>query len=406
MALIAQETTRPQAATQPASSARSSAPDVVVVGAGFAGPLHAPPAARPRLLDAWCSRRRRRRRHLVLEPLPGRPLRHREHRLLVQLRSRARAGVEVVREVRHPAGDPALRSSSSPTSYDLRRDIHFSTRVESAHVGRRRRALADRAPTDGDELRCRFYVMATGCLSMPKTPDIAGVDRFGGESTSPSRWPHEGVDFTGKRVGVIGTGSSGIQSIPIIAEQAAQLTVFQRTPNFSRARRQRPGRPRASRRALDADRAAYREAAQWSRAGVPVEPTHGPALQVAARSARGATRRRGTRATCSRSLGVFADIAVEPGGQRRRSASSSATRSARSSTIPRPRRRCARRTTPFGTKRPCLDTDYFETFNLPHVRLVDLRSDPIADDHGDRHRHRATSPSSSTPSCSPPASTR
>ena len=125
----------------------------------------------------------------------------------------------------------------------------------------------------GDDLTCRCYVMATGCLSMPKEVDIEGADRFGGEVYFTSRWPHEGVDFTGKRVAVIGTGSSGIQSIPLIAEQAAQLTVFQRTPNFSvparngpvpaerlRAARRRPRRlPRrgqvvARRRAVRADR--------------------------------------------------------------------------------------------------------------------------------------------------------
>ena len=75
--------------------------------------------------------------------------------------------------------------------------------------------------------------MATGCLSVPKIPDIPGVDAFAGPSYMTGRWPHEGVDFTGQRVGVIGTGSSAIQAIPVIAKQAAHLTVFQRTPNFS-----------------------------------------------------------------------------------------------------------------------------------------------------------------------------
>jgi cation diffusion facilitator CzcD-associated flavoprotein CzcO len=104
--------------------------------------------------------------------------------------------------------------------YDLRRDIRFSTGVKAA-------VLDDAAATwtittsNGDSIRCRFYVMATGCLSVPKEVDIEGTDRFQGEVYFTSRWPHEGVDLTGKRVGVIGTGSSGIQSIPIIAQQAA-----------------------------------------------------------------------------------------------------------------------------------------------------------------------------------------
>ena len=75
--------------------------------------------------------------------------------------------------------------------------------------------------------------MATGCLSAPKPPEIDGVKDFKGEVYFTGRWPHDGVDLAGKRVAVIGTGSSGIQSIPLIAEQAAHLTVFQRTPNFA-----------------------------------------------------------------------------------------------------------------------------------------------------------------------------
>jgi len=116
--------------------------------------------------------------------------------------------------------------------HDLRGDIRFSTRVDEAHWDEATRRWHVRTDT-GDELVCQHFVMATGCLSMPKTLDIEGADRFQGDVYFTSRWPHEGVDFTGKRVGVIGTGSSGIQSIPIIASQADQLTVFQRTPNFS-----------------------------------------------------------------------------------------------------------------------------------------------------------------------------
>ena len=116
--------------------------------------------------------------------------------------------------------------------YDLRRDIQFATRIESATWDDA--ASLWHVRTDrGDEVSCRHLVMASGCLSMPKAADIEGAERFAGEVYFTSTWPHEGVDFTGKRVAVIGTGSSGIQSIPLIAAQAAQLTVFQRTPNFS-----------------------------------------------------------------------------------------------------------------------------------------------------------------------------
>src|SRR5262249_14166781 len=104
----------------------------------------------------------------------------------------------------------------------------------------------------------RFLVMATGCLSSARTPDFAGADRFEGETYHTGRWPHEGVDFTGKRVGVIGTGSSGVQSIPIIAEQAAHLFVFQRTHAVSVPARNAPLDP-AEQAAIKADYAGLRE---------------------------------------------------------------------------------------------------------------------------------------------------
>jgi cation diffusion facilitator CzcD-associated flavoprotein CzcO len=131
----------------------------------------------------------------------------------------------------------------------------------------------------GDEITCRFYVMATGCLSMPKEVDIEGTDRFQGEVYFTSHWPHEGVDLTGRRVAVIGTGSSAIQSIPLMAAQAAQLTVFQRTPNFSIPANNGPV-PDAKRAALESDRAGYRESARWSCGGVPLEVSQLSALAV------------------------------------------------------------------------------------------------------------------------------
>ena len=95
--------------------------------------------------------------------------------------------------------------------------------------------------TDGGErLVARFLVMATGCLSSPNTPKIPGLDDFAGPTYHTGNWPHEGVDFTGKTVGIIGTGSSAIQSIPLIARQAKHLTVFQRTANYAIPAHNRP----------------------------------------------------------------------------------------------------------------------------------------------------------------------
>ena len=116
--------------------------------------------------------------------------------------------------------------------FDLRRDIQFETRVTSAHFNDATSRWSI-ATDKGDRFDARFCIMATGCLSSPRHPDFDGLDDYEGDWYHTGYWPHEGVDFTGKTVAIIGTGSSSIQSIPHIAAQAKHLTVFQRTPNFS-----------------------------------------------------------------------------------------------------------------------------------------------------------------------------
>ncbi len=259
--------------------------------------------------------------------------------------------------------------------YDLREDIAFGTRVEAARWD----ATAERwqVRTDGGgSIACRFLVMASGCLSLPKAPEIAGAERFQGETYFTSRWPHQGVDFSGKRVAVIGTGSSGIQSIPIIAGQASQLTVFQRTPNFSIPAGNGPLRP--ERRApLDADRGAYRQAAKWSRAGVPREPS-----QIMGRFSTPEVHTERFEAAWQSGelvemLSVFADQILFP--EANRIVAEKVREKIRAVvTDPATAELLCPKDHPFGTKRPCLDTGYYATFNQPHVRLVDLRSNPIA----------------------------
>ncbi|MFM2099982.1 MAG: hypothetical protein RLZZ366_1521, partial [Pseudomonadota bacterium] len=116
--------------------------------------------------------------------------------------------------------------------YDLRRDIQLQTRVDSAVFDEEANRWT--VTTDaGESLSARYCIMATGCLSAPKDLDFEGLSDFTGSIYKTFDWPREGVDFTGQRVGIIGTGSSGIQTITVVAEQAAQLTVFQRTANYS-----------------------------------------------------------------------------------------------------------------------------------------------------------------------------
>jgi len=258
--------------------------------------------------------------------------------------------------------------------YDLRRDIDFGTRVEAARWD----AATERwelRTTAGEHIRCRHYVMATGCLSQPKTMDIAGAERFTGEVYFTSRWPHEEVDFRGKRVAVIGTGSSGVQSIPLIARQAKQLTVFQRTPNFSIPAGNGPVRP--ERRApLEADRDAYRKAAKWSRLGVPSTPTQ----IMAVYSTPDVHRERFEAAWQSGELvelaNIFADQLVFPEAneilaEQIRAKIRAVVKDPETAELLCPRDHA------LGTKRACLDTDYYATFNQPYVRLIDLRAHPI-----------------------------
>jgi len=258
--------------------------------------------------------------------------------------------------------------------HDLRRDIRFSTRVESARWDDEA-GLWHLRTSGGDEIRSRFYIMASGCLSVPKTPDIEGADRFAGESYYTGRWPHREVDFSGKRVAVIGTGSSGIQSIPLIAQQAAQLIVFQRTPNFSRPAKNGPV-PAAKKTLFDTDPRAYREAARHSSAGVPRQIPTLRAMQVAE------AERLAKYEECYESGdllafgGAYTDILSNAEANQTvceflRAKIRSIVRDPETAEILCPQNHF------YGTKRPCIDTDYFQTFNLPHVSLVDLRKDPL-----------------------------
>ncbi|MDH4363700.1 MAG: NAD(P)/FAD-dependent oxidoreductase, partial [Acidimicrobiia bacterium] len=258
--------------------------------------------------------------------------------------------------------------------YDLRRDIRFSTRVEQARwddAGRQWHVTT----SGGDTLTGRHYVMATGCLSLPKVPDVPGVERFAGDLWFTNRWPHEGVDFTGQRVAVIGTGSSGIQSIPLIAEQAAQLTVFQRTPNFSAPAANGPVRPE-HRAKLEADRDAYREAARQSTAGVPITPSQEPMFTLAPEEIRRRLEAGWEAADLLTLNSSFADVIVNPAANEvvqeffREKIREKVT-------DPQVAEDLSPRTFPIYTKRQCLDTNYYETFNLPHVKLVNLRRTPI-----------------------------
>jgi cation diffusion facilitator CzcD-associated flavoprotein CzcO/acetyl esterase/lipase len=257
--------------------------------------------------------------------------------------------------------------------YDLRRDIQFETRVERAvwdEAAARWAVTTDR----GETVTGRFFIMATGCLSQPKEIDIEGAGSFAGEVYRTHSWPHEGVDFTGKRVGVIGTGSSGIQSIPLIAAQAESTTVFQRTANYSISAGNGPIAP--EKRAVKNRYQDYREEARWTSVGVP----GGGNMDFALVASEEDRQRRYEAIWATGAIphlgGVYADILLNAEANE---TLAEFVRSKVRDKVKDPERAKILTPTefPICTKRACLDTNYYETFNRPNVDIVDIKKDPI-----------------------------
>ncbi|WP_250031115.1 flavin-containing monooxygenase [Paractinoplanes maris] len=259
--------------------------------------------------------------------------------------------------------------------FDLRRDIVFRTRVTSATWSDDDKAWLVRTEHE-DAVTARFLIMATGCLSSPKLPEIPGIETFKGRSYQTSRWPHEKVDFTGQRVGIIGTGSSGVQSIPVIAEEATELTVFQRTPSYSLPARNRPLRDDEIAEMRENYR-AYRKAQKESGAGVPVVVPTRSALEVSDDERNKAFEAAWESGSLVNLLSTFTDFATS---QEANDTAKSWIHGKIRDIVDDPRVAadlCPEY--PVGTKRPCLDTNYYETFNRPNVHLVNLKRTPLVE---------------------------
>jgi len=256
--------------------------------------------------------------------------------------------------------------------FDLRRDIQFDTRIASAAFDEA--ANAWRVKTEkGDTVVARFVITAMGCLSSPNTPKIEGLADFRGPTYHTGNWPHEGVDFTGKTVGVIGTGSSAIQSIPIIARQAKHLTVFQRTANYTVPAHNKPLDPEYVRDV----KASYRELrrrAKTKPAGIDF--TINPASAIATPEDE---RRREFEARWSYGglgfMASFSDLLLNDDSNK---AAADFVRAKIREVVKDPK--TAEILTPkniIGCKRLCVDSGYWETFNRPNVALVDISEEPI-----------------------------
>ncbi|WP_149536762.1 flavin-containing monooxygenase [Siccirubricoccus phaeus] len=256
---------------------------------------------------------------------------------------------------------------------DLRQYISFSTRVQAASWDEATDLWTVRTDK-GDAVRARHVVMATGCLSTARLPEIEGIGSFGGRTYHTGQWPHEAVDFTGQRVAVIGTGSSAIQAIPVIAAQAAQLTVFQRTANFSIPSHNAP-MDEPYEQEWKSDYPARRAKARAQHTGILRNLNDKGALEVSEEERRAEYERRwavgGTAFMVSFNDLVLNEESNRTAAEFVRSKIREIVKDARTAELLAPKDH------PIGTKRICADTGYYETFNRPNVSLVDLRSNPI-----------------------------
>ncbi|MSQ57495.1 MAG: NAD(P)/FAD-dependent oxidoreductase [Limnohabitans sp.] len=257
--------------------------------------------------------------------------------------------------------------------FNLKPDIELNTKVTAARYDEASNRW--HVQTDSGQLFiCQFLIAGVGCLSSTNTPQIRGLDQFKGKSYHTAQWPHEGVDFKGKHVGVIGTGSTGIQAIPVIAEQSAHLTVFQRTANYSLPARNAP---------LTTEFKKYLKENSDSIREIMHSTTNGHSFRILDRSVhdvnnqeREAIYEEAWKKGGLQFRASFGDILLDKSAndtaaefiiKKIRQSVKDPVKAAILSDIDHP----------FAAKRPPIDNYYFETYNRDNVDLVDLRSEPI-----------------------------
>jgi cyclohexanone monooxygenase len=260
--------------------------------------------------------------------------------------------------------------------FDLRRDIRFGCEVvqvafdETAE--RWMLSIEGAAP-----VTATYCITAVGCLSTANRPSLAGLDRFEGPIHHTGAWPPGGVDLAAQRVGIIGTGASGIQAIPVIAEEAAHLTVFQRTPNFTIPAQNRPLDPDEERQ-WKADYREWRRKARESRAGIPFPRSESSALDATVEERTRTFEAAWGTGGFMFTAGTYGDLLTSEEANR---TVSDFVRAKIDEIVADPLVAATLKPTtyPLGTKRLPLDTNYYETFNRANVTLVDLRANPITE---------------------------
>lgn len=275
---------------------------------------------------------------------------------------------------RYPAPPEILRYLNFVAAkFDLKRNIRFNTRVESAHYDEA--ANVWRVTTDaGERYDATYLITGVGCLSSANIPNIPGLDTFAGKWYHTGHWPHEGVDFRGKRVGQVGTGSTGIQCAPVIAETAAHLTVFQRTANYSVPARNGPLTPEFK-QYIKANTAEIKETMRATVNGHPFHIQPQSALD-AAPVEREAAYEKAWEVGGLRFRATYRDLVTDT--KANETASEYLKRKIRQ-IVKNPQYAAILSNIdhPYAAKRPPIDTDYFETFNRENVALVDVRATPI-----------------------------
>ncbi len=258
--------------------------------------------------------------------------------------------------------------------FDLRRGITFNTRVIAVHWDDLE-SLWEVTTDTGEVVRSRFFVSGAGNLSVPKNPEFGGIENFRGEVYLTGNWPHEGVDFRGRKVAVIGTGASAIQAIPYIAEQADELVVFQRTPNFATPLGNGPIDPDEVDK-IKSDYCAVRDAARNHFLGVPFEQVQPSALAVSAEERRRTFDERWNAGGFRLFIDSYQDILFDKAANDT-VADYIRERIHQRVTDPKKAELLAPAGYAYGTKRPPLETNYYEAFNRESVRIVDVKSTPI-----------------------------
>jgi cyclohexanone monooxygenase len=261
--------------------------------------------------------------------------------------------------------------------FDLRPDIQFSARVEQAvfDESAERWSVTISANGETKTVTAAYVILATGCLSNARMPDIKGLKDFSGEVYHTGHWPHHPVDFTGKRVAVIGTGSSALQSVPVIAAQASHLTVFQRTANFSIPARNAPLTPQER----DAFRANYpeirRTAREDMRNGIYQEIPDRGALDDGDNERRAKYETRWSKGGLT-FMGAYNNLVLDQAANDT-AAGFVRDKIAEIVSDPQTAKLLQPSDHPIGSKRICVDTDYYATFNRSNVTLVDIKAGGI-----------------------------